>query len=122
MTNWVLRWVISGVALAIVAYIPGLGISYSNDIGVLVKATVVIGLMNSLIRPILVVLTLPLNCMTFGLFGFVLNAMLFSATAYVVKGFHVDTLWGAVLGPILMGLLSSVLNNLLPDPERGKHR
>ena len=116
MVNWILRWVISAIALAIVAHIPSLGVSYNNDLVVLAEATIVIGLINSLIRPILDLLTLPLNCLTFGLFGFVLNAILFSAVPYVVKGFHV-TFAGAVLGPILMGLLSGVMSHAIPDKK-----
>src|SRR5215831_5047394 len=101
MTNWILRWVISGIALAIVAQVPGLGITYHNDIGALALATVVIGLINSLVRPVLALLTLPLNCLTFGLFGFVLNAILFTSVHLVVPKFEVTSIWGAVLGPIL---------------------
>ena len=117
MLNWLLRWVISGVALAIVAQIPGLGITYHNDIGALAMATVVIGLLNSLVKPILSLLTLPLNCLTFGLFGFILNAILFSSVHFIVPKFGVTTIWGALLGPILMGLLSGVMNMLIEDKK-----
>lgn len=115
MTNWILRWVVSGVALAVVAHL-GIGVRY-DSVPALAIATVVIGLVNSLIRPILALLTLPLNCMTFGLFGFVLNAILFYLAGNAVKGFHVDTVMGAVLGPVLMGLLSGVLNSFLQEKK-----
>jgi len=111
--NWILRWVISGIALAIVGKL-GIGVSY-QDINSLAIATIVIGLVNSLIRPLLALLTLPLNCMTFGLFGFVLNAILFSVAGNAVPGFRVEWPWGALLGPVLMGLLSSILNSFLTD-------
>src|SRR5437867_4262309 len=117
MVNWLLRWVISAVALAIVAHIPGLGISYHKGFSVLIEATVVIGLINSLIRPILDLLTLPLNCLTFGLFRVVLNAILFASVPYIVKGFQVNGLLGAVPGPILMGLLSGILFHLIPEKK-----
>ena len=117
MTNWILRWVISGIALAIVAQIPGLGITYHHDLGTLALATVVIGLMNSLVRPVLGLLTLPLNCLTFGLFGFILNAILFASVHLIVPKFEVTSLLGAILGPILMGLLSGVMNMLVEDKK-----
>ena len=113
MVNWILRWVISGIALAVVAHL-GIGIGY-NNVTSLAIATVVIGLVNSLIKPILVLLTLPLTCLTFGLFGFVLNAVLFYVAGNSVPGFHVNGVLGAVLGPIIMGVLSGIMNSLVVD-------
>jgi putative membrane protein len=115
VTNWVLRWVISGIALAIVANLK-IGVEV-KDLGSLAMATVVIGLINSLIRPIAMLLTLPLNCLTFGLFGVILNGILFKATEAVVPGFHADLL-GAIIGAALMGLISGVLSGLLPDKKK----
>ncbi len=112
MTNWILRWVISAISLAIVAHL-GIGVTIIG-IPALLEATIVIGLINSLIKPILSFFTMPLNCMTFGLMGFALNALLFAMTKYFVSGFN-TTIMGAFLGPILMGLLSSLLYNLLKD-------
>jgi putative membrane protein len=118
MVNWILRWIISGIALAIVANIPGLGISYNHDPVVLIKVTLVIGLINSFIRPILGFLTAPLNCMTFGLFGLILNAFLFLAVHFIVEDFTVSLPWGALLGPILMGIVSGILNHFLIDEKK----
>lgn len=116
MRNWLLRWVSSGIALAVVAHL-GIGV-WAESTSALVLATVVIGLANSLVRPFLVLLTLPLTCATFGLFGYAINALLFWATTRVVDGFHVDSVLGAVLGPILMGLVSGVLNHFLQDHRK----
>ena len=115
MINWLLRWAVSGIALAIVSKL-NIGVQI-KDVPSLVEATVVIGLVNSLIRPVVDLLTLPLRCLTFGLIGLVVNAILFAATHLVVEGFKVDVL-GAFLGPILMGLISSVLNFFLPDKKK----
>ncbi len=115
MTNWLLRWVASGVALAIVAHL-GIGVRYDHPLS-LAEATVVRGLINSLIRPVLGLLTLPLNCLTMGLFGYVLNALLFFISGNLVPGFHVESITGAVLGPVLMGLISGALNFFLPDKK-----
>jgi putative membrane protein len=112
MINWIMRWVISAISLAIVCNLH-IGVEV-DGIMPLIMATIVIGLMNSLIRPILFFFTLPLNCLTFGLFGFVLNAFLFAATNWFVPQFHTNIL-GDFLGPVLMGLLASVLGMFLID-------
>ena len=115
MTNWLARWAVSGVALAIVANL-NIGVKV-DDLGSLAMATVVIGLVNSLVRPVVMLLTLPLTCMTFGLFGVIVNAILFAATQAIVPGFHTDVM-GAVIGSVLMGFISSLLSNLLPDKKK----
>ena len=118
MTGWLLRWVISGVALAIVAHL-NIGVRYT-DVPSLAIATVVIGLLNAFVRPLLVLLTLPLNCLTFGLFGFVLNAILFKVADVLVEGFVVEGLLGMLLGPIIMGVISGILNSVLVDRNKDK--
>lgn len=117
MLNWLLRWFTSAVALGIVSVL-GIGVKIDGGISPLLMATLVIGLMNSLVRPVLSLLSLPLNCMTFGLFGFVLNAFLFVATGLFVPQFQVTSLLGGVLGPVLMGLISGFLNQFLPDSRK----
>ena len=115
MGNWLARWVISGIALAIVSKL-NIGVEV-KDVGSLAMATIVIGLVNSLVRPIVMLLTLPLTCVTFGLFGVLVNAALFAATEAVVPGFNTD-LWGAIIGSILMGFISSILSGILPDKKQ----
>ncbi len=116
MTNWILRWVVSGIALAIVAHL-NIGVSYST-LEALALATVVIGLVNATIRPVLMLLTLPINCLTFGMLGTIINAGLFFGVGRLVHGFHVEGFLGAALGPVLMGLVGGVLSAFLPDPSR----
>jgi putative membrane protein len=120
VVNWLLRWVISGIALAIVANL-GIGVTITEKgmslLMTYALATVVIGLVNSIVRPVLRLLTLPLNCLTFGLFGWVLNALLFYATHYVVPGFEVKSVLGALLGPALMSFITSILSFFLPDKK-----
>ena len=119
MINLLARWIISALALAIVAQIPFLDITYKNNTIALLEATVVIGMFNSFIRPMVSIFTLPLNCLTFGLFGYVVNAVLFKSTHLIVHDF--DCSWtGAFFGPVLMGILSAILSSLLPDKVTGK--
>jgi putative membrane protein len=118
LTNWILRWVISGVALFVVTKL-NIGVE-AKDVTSLAIATVVIGLLNSFVKPILVLLTLPLNCLTFGLFSFVLNAILFKIADILVDGFVVEGWVGALVGPIIMGVISGILNSVLVDRNKGE--
>jgi putative membrane protein len=79
-------------------------------------AVVVMAVVNAVIRPIVKLLTLPLSCMTLGLFSFVINAVLFWLVAEVSSAFKVNFL-GALLGSILMSVVSGVANFLIVGPE-----
>jgi len=104
------RLLLNGIAIIVAAYLlPGLHID--GPFAALV-AGVILGLVNALIRPVLFVLTLPLTLVTLGLFIFILNAICFALTAWVVPGFSVDGFWWAVLGALLVSLVSWILNRL----------
>jgi putative membrane protein len=72
-------------------------------------AVLVMSLINALLRPVLGLLTLPINFLSFGLFTFVLNAALFALAAYVVPGFEVNGFISALMGSIIFGLISTLL-------------
>jgi len=74
----------------------------------------VLGLINTLIRPILVLLTLPVTILTLGLFIFVINGLLFWAVGSYISGFHVDGFWAGVFGAIVYSLISWALSALIP--------
>ncbi len=112
MRNMVVRWAINAVALAIVAHL-NVGVSY-KDVGALLLAALAIGFANSVVRPILQFLTMPLSCMTFGLFSYVLSFILFYVVGQVSPGFDV-TPGGAVIGSVLLSLVSGALSHLLTD-------
>lgn len=113
MKNWILRWVVNALALAIVAHL-NIGVKYDTLQGLLL-ATVAIGFANSVVRPILAFFTMPLNCLTFGLFGYVLTFLLFYVVGNVVPGFHVTDIRGAVFGCLLLGIISAALSHFLID-------
>jgi len=115
MRNWAVRWVASTAALLIVSVI-GIGVHVDSALA-LFAATIVIGLLNSVVRPGLKMLTMPLNCLTLGLFGFVINALLFFAAQLIVPGFHVDGIVAALIGSVLMGALSAILNVILKEKK-----
>ena len=104
------RLVLNGVAIIIAAWLlPGLHIS-GPFAGLL--AGVILGFVNAIVRPVLFFLTLPLTLITLGLFIFVLNAVCFGLTAWLVPGFSVDGFGWALLGALLVSIVSWILNGL----------
>jgi len=108
-----LVWVLNAIALLGVAYIyPGVQVQDWKSAAI---AALVLGLVNTLVKPFLVLLTLPVTILTMGLFLFVLNALLFWGVAEVLPGFNVNGFWAAMLGAILYSLIVWLLSKLIPD-------
>src|SRR5262249_59984997 len=91
-------------------------IASSDQIVLMLIATVVLGFANAVIRPLVKLLTLPLNCLTFGLFSFVINAAFFWAVGYFTGAYHVGAI-SALIGSILLGIISAIANNLIVDRD-----
>ena len=110
MTKLVLKWALNSFALFIVMkLIPGIQIDRFQD---LLLATLVIGLLNVFLKPIIVLLTLPVNLMTLGLFTLVINGLIFYMAAHLVPGLHVTGFGAAFIAALLFSLFSFVLNML----------
>ncbi len=106
-----LRWLISALALlAIAAWLPGIEIR--NFYSALIAA-LVLGLINALIRPLVLLLTLPVNIITLGLFTLVINALMFWLSSSIVKGFEVSGFWAAFWGAVLMWIVGWIVNGIL---------
>jgi putative membrane protein len=104
-------WLINAAALAAVAYLmPSVSI---DSAGAALAAALVLGLVNTLVRPVLVLLTLPVTLLTLGLFIFVINGLLFWAVGSFVSGFHVAGFWPGVFGAIVFSLISWALSALV---------
>ncbi|MFC1599149.1 phage holin family protein [Patescibacteria group bacterium] len=107
----ILRWLINAIAIiAIAFYLPGVAVSgfYAALI-----AALILGIINAIIRPLLILLTLPVNILTLGLFTLIINAVLFWFASTIVKGFEVADFKAAFLGALIMWLVSWVSNWLL---------
>lgn len=78
-------------------------------------AAIVLGIINAVIRPIFMVLTLPVNVVTLGLFTFVINGLMLKLTSMGVAGFEVSGFWAATLGALVLSVISTVLNWLIVD-------
>lgn len=100
---FLIRWLINTLALLIAAYIVP-GVSFSGFWSALVAA-LIFGLINAIIRPIMVILTLPVNIVTLGLFTLVINALMFWLTASIVKGFTVTGFWPAFFGALVYWII-----------------
>ncbi len=107
----ILKWLLSAAALLFVAYIYD-GVQLQSYQAALIAAFV-IGLLNTLVRPILIVLTLPVTVVTVGLFLFVINALMFWAAASLLNGFNVTGFWAAFIGSVLYSVLSMLINSAL---------
>jgi len=107
----VLTWLINAAALLAVTYLMD-----SVDvisIGAALIAALILGLVNTLLRPVLLLLTLPVTLVSLGLFIFVVNGFMFWLVAQLVNGFHVDSFWAAMKGALLYSVISWALSTLL---------
>ena len=106
-----INWLVTTIAILISAYLlPGIIV---RSFGAAVITALVLGLINAIIKPILVVLTLPLTIVTLGLFIFVLNALLVLLTSYIVPGFDVTNFWWALLFSLIFSIVSFVLHRIV---------
>jgi len=115
MLRLLLVWLINALALLTVAYVlPGIQVA---DFGSAMIAALVLGLVNAVIRPILILLTLPATILTLGLFIFVINGLLFWFVGSTLQGFAVSGFWWGFFGAIVYSVVSWALSSVLL-PER----
>jgi putative membrane protein len=106
-----INWFVTTIAILIAAYLlPGVAI---RSLTAAIVAALVLGLINAIIKPVLVVLTLPLTIVTLGLFIFVLNALLVLLTSTIVPGFYVQNFWWALLFSLVFSIVSFVLHRIV---------
>ena len=108
-------WLLSALALLAVAYLVP-GIHVSSFMSALIAAAV-IGLANILIKPILLILTLPVTIITLGLFIFVINGLLFWLAGYLLQGFDVKTITAGIIGAIVYSIISWILSAIVTDKK-----
>ena len=116
MLKLLVVWLINALALLTVAYVmPGIAVA---DIWAAMIAAVVLGLVNAVIRPVLVLLTLPVTILTLGLFIFVINGLLFWFVGSFIQGFVVSGFWVGVFGAIVYSLISWALSSLVFEQQK----
>jgi len=108
-----LRFLLNALALWVAAWlIPGI---YLASPAAAIIAGIVLGFVNAIVRPVLVLLTLPVTLITLGLFIFIINAICLALTAWVVPGFTIDGFGSALLGALVVSVVSWLLNGLLVE-------
>lgn len=108
-----IKWLISTLAILLTAYlIPDISVT-SFYIALIIA--LILGFINAVIRPLIVILTLPINIVTLGLFTFIINGFFFWLLATFIKGFEVGGFWTAVLGALIISVISWLGNQLIHD-------
>ena len=107
-----INWAVTTAAILISAYfLPGVAI---RSLGAAIITALVLGFINAIIRPVLLVLTFPLTIVTLGLFILILNALLILLTSAVVPGFEVRGFWWALLFSLIFSVVSFLLHRIVP--------
>jgi putative membrane protein len=109
--SFVIHWIIRALAVVITAYLLP-GVRLSGFFAALVTA-IVLGLINTFIKPLLLLLTLPLNILTLGLLTLVINALLIMLTSAIVPGFKVEGFWWALLFSLVLALINYALGMIM---------
>jgi putative membrane protein len=108
-----LTWLITALSLLVVdLVIPGVDIA---NFPVAIIAAIAIGLVNAFIRPVITVLSLPLNILTLGAFSLIVNGICFWLASVLVVGFRVQGFWAFILAPIVLSLATTLVNNYMAD-------
>ena len=110
-----LRWILNSLILLLVAYIAP-GVSFQSFWSVLITS-LIFGIINAVIRPIMILLTLPINILTLGLFTLIINALMFWLASTIVKGFEVSGFWSAFLGALIYWIIVTIIN-FIEEPEK----
>ena len=113
MKGILIRWLFLTIAIILTSYlVDGIIVERFSSA---VFAALVLGILNALFRPVLIVITLPINILTLGLFTFVINALLLKMVSGVVPGFYVYGFWSAVFGSLIISLVSWLLSSFVSD-------
>lgn len=116
MKGLILRWLILSVAIMVSAYLFS-GIQVAGY-GSALFAALVLGILNAFFRPVLFILTLPINVLTLGLFTFVINAVLLQMTSGIIGGLVVDGFGSALFGSLIISIVSLLLSSFISDRGR----
>jgi putative membrane protein len=108
MRHFLFRLLITAIAFLVVANVlPGFKVDSPLA---LFGSALVLGLFNAFLRPLMVLLTLPLTFLTFGLFIFIINGVILYLTSYLVAGFHIQSIWTAIIASVLISVVSSIIS------------
>ena len=107
MNRFVINTISVAVAVGLLSYLlPGVEVNHMFDA---LLVAVVLAILNNIVKPLLIILTIPATILTLGLFLFVINALIIQMAAWVIDGFHVQSFWWALLFSLLLSLLKSLM-------------
>lgn len=120
--KFIIQLIISTLAVLITSYLlPGVEIVDSNFFTALIVAAV-LSFLNAVVKPIMIILTIPITFVTLGLFLLVINAFIIMLAAKLVDGFHVNGFWWALLFSLILSLVTSVLEKIGKKDEEGEQK
>lgn len=112
MQGWLLRWFLNILAIILTAAIlPG----FELTVWAAIVGSIFLGIINAIIRPILIILTLPLNIISLGLFTFVINGLMLWITHITIRGFDLHSFWWAILSAIVLSIISFIISYFVED-------
>lgn len=111
MMNLLVLWFLTAITFIITAYfVPGFKV---DGFTTALFAAAVVGFFNMFLKPILLILTLPINILTLGLFTFVVNAIVLKISAGLISGFSIDSWWSAIFGAVILAIVQSLVFRLI---------
>jgi len=115
LPRFLTRWLVCGLGLWIAASLLGDGISYDSRLRVIVTAGLVLALVNTIIKPILVIFTLPALLLTLGLFMIVINGLTVLLASHLYHPLHVTNFWAAMFAGMVIGLVNYLVTTILEE-------
>lgn len=115
--NWIIRFLLNGLAVVLTAYLlPGVDVT---DYWTALIVALVLAIANVIVKPVLIILTIPITIVTLGLFLLVINALIILLADYLVDGFYVDGFWWALLFSLILSLFNSLFDDLTKEKRKG---
>ncbi len=108
--NKIIKWIFSAIIISFIAWIIP-GITISNFFSALI-VVLVISLINTFLRPFVEFISMPINFLTLGLFGLIINALLFLLAGKIAPGFEVEGFWSALLGSLILSFFTPIIDNI----------
>lgn len=116
LMNWIVRFLLNGLAVVLTAYLlPGVDVT---DYWTALIVALVLTLANMFVKPVLIILTIPITIVTLGLFLLVINALIILLADYLVDGFYVDGFWWALLFSLILSLFNSLFGDLIKEKKK----
>ncbi len=111
--KFILRWLVNFLGLWAAAELMSGSINYNNEVGVLIAAALIFSLVNAVIRPLIILLSLPAILLTLGLFTLIVNAFMLYLVTVFYPSFHLRSFWTAVVAAIIIWVVNYLLTDLL---------